>query len=1036
MHSSALSELRSKQSSPPLLHLDTLGLTSWDTSILDSDDLAALWNAFTKCKKVLSDGYRLENITWRLWQREQILVSGVKLHPPSNHSSSSSSSSSLQSSHSILSDSFTIPISPPISTFSNLNSSFQTPSSNSNLNHLSPSSTPITPRPSSHPHQSTSHPNQSTSPSHQSTSHPNQSSEQSPQSPRDVSHILPPPRPNSITPTSFGAIIDTLLPMDLVAEQAHAKELLASSTRLNSTATSTTNTNATVLTPHLILLDNEHPPDPGTHQQEQQRLTYLNPSSYSSNHSSSASSSSDTPIRLKAPPRIVNIAPTPPSASPAVTAPTSPIMGPASSSSPTQLPFSHIQSLLTVSPSLTLPCHLTSSPADEVDKRNLQPVDPTTLCTRQSSKNTLTGLQPRRPLCVKQYSSSSTTTSSMGFKSIGTSPSVDERECTSSTSKAASKKPSIRGPTGVKHRLNPRRTNSTSGIKLGSTRRPISYLRSVSGGGTTTRSVSPNLGTSKQKSEEWNQEDDKVNQHQSILTSESPSLIGTSQLSKLTDESSPLILSTARPSPIPSTSLLPNLLDESTSGNHSNPTSCSSSSLMSPVIPVTPNNSKASNTPVFTMTSPNNSPSIFLPSAPPPTPAENGVPLPTTMSAGIEKSNAIAAAGIPTSQLQVANGKKKAKFYINGYETEDDGVLSPPSVPNPAPISAPNPISQGTIASTSSNNPTDPIIGRLRPVQERVISEAEESEDDDDEDEWDSSYSDSSDEGEAEAELARKKAQEAYHRQLFAKKSFTVDPSSAPIKRAGLSMLFHPETNASGHHPTKSSSSHKSKEDLGRNQSAIELRRKVEGMSGISSHSSIMAPMRPSSLIKSKSTVAVPILVSNHSQDPILPSGGSSSHQSKVLPTPVTNLKNLHTSPIRRKPPTDVEYSSDEDDEDADQEEDGGEDAEVINREVAALPLSPRTTRRNMLANEMTESVRRNLLWERQLRNNLLGNGPIVGTSSNHPSNPSIKKNDPNPKHLDRSQSNGVVTGGTGAGTGVEKEVTKHYTKGLHRSVW
>ncbi|KAF2858689.1 DUF1752-domain-containing protein [Piedraia hortae CBS 480.64] len=34
----------------------------------------------------------------------------------------------------------------------------------------------------------------------------------------------------------------------------------------------------------------------------------------------------------------------------------------------------------------------------------------------------------------------------------------------------------------------------------------------------------------------------------------------------------------------------------------------------------------------------------------------------------------------------------------------------------------------------------------------------------------------------------------------------------------------------------------------------------------------------------------------------------------------------------------------------------------------ASLALSPRTTRRNMLSTELTESLRKNLLWERQYR--------------------------------------------------------------------
>ncbi|GAA5855914.1 hypothetical protein JCM8547_000412 [Rhodosporidiobolus lusitaniae] len=44
---------------------------------------------------------------------------------------------------------------------------------------------------------------------------------------------------------------------------------------------------------------------------------------------------------------------------------------------------------------------------------------------------------------------------------------------------------------------------------------------------------------------------------------------------------------------------------------------------------------------------------------------------------------------------------------------------------------------------------------------------------------------------------------------------------------------------------------------------------------------------------------------------------------------------------------------------------------------VVAPPQTPRTTRRAMLATELSESLRRNLLWERQMRNRVMGgNGP------------------------------------------------------------
>ncbi|POY72498.1 hypothetical protein BMF94_4324 [Rhodotorula taiwanensis] len=44
--------------------------------------------------------------------------------------------------------------------------------------------------------------------------------------------------------------------------------------------------------------------------------------------------------------------------------------------------------------------------------------------------------------------------------------------------------------------------------------------------------------------------------------------------------------------------------------------------------------------------------------------------------------------------------------------------------------------------------------------------------------------------------------------------------------------------------------------------------------------------------------------------------------------------------------------------------------------EVVAPPQTPRTTRRAMLATELSESLRRNLLWERQTRNKVLGGQP------------------------------------------------------------
>lgn len=49
------------------------------------------------------------------------------------------------------------------------------------------------------------------------------------------------------------------------------------------------------------------------------------------------------------------------------------------------------------------------------------------------------------------------------------------------------------------------------------------------------------------------------------------------------------------------------------------------------------------------------------------------------------------------------------------------------------------------------------------------------------------------------------------------------------------------------------------------------------------------------------------------------------------------------------------------------------------------IAFTPRTTRRSMLSTEMSESLRRNLLWERQSRNKLLGLAPAGQQQALHP---------------------------------------------------
>lgn len=307
--------------------------------------------------------------------------------------------------------------------------------------------------------------------------------------------------------------------------------------------------------------------------------------------------------------------------------------------------------------------------------------------------------------------------------------------------------------------------------------------------------------------------------------------------------------------------------------------------------------------------------------------------------------------------------------------------------------------------------------------QEPVISEAPDEEaagdasEGSNSDEWGSEYSD--DEPDEEAleraeEIERRRQQEAYHRQLFAKKHFLPSPAQAPIRRAGLSMLFHPELNHLRHHPQPDrASAHPVQapvEGPNRNQSAIELRHGLRGNSltplasgsgsgsAPGSGSTQRAPVpRPSSLIKSKSTIAVPVLAGQ--EPPVMvqrpPSLAGSVHQKPAR----------HPSRLGARPDN-VEFSDDDSDSDMEPE------TEAVRRrpEPVAPPLSPRTTRRNMLANEMTESVRRNLLWERQMRTQSMG---IV------PTRQSLLQDQaaiPEPREPTQEY--------------------KHFSKGFHRSGW
>lgn len=64
-----------------------------------------------------------------------------------------------------------------------------------------------------------------------------------------------------------------------------------------------------------------------------------------------------------------------------------------------------------------------------------------------------------------------------------------------------------------------------------------------------------------------------------------------------------------------------------------------------------------------------------------------------------------------------------------------------------------------------------------------------------------------------------------------------------------------------------------------------------------------------------------------------------------------------------------------------------------INLPEAAAPQTPRTTRRNMLRDELSESLRQNLLWERQSRSRMLGLGaPMAPINQPQPQAPGHRR--------------------------------------------
>ncbi|KAI8445853.1 hypothetical protein BY996DRAFT_8465475 [Phakopsora pachyrhizi] len=755
---------------------------------------------------------------------------------------------------------------------------------------------------------------------------------------------------------------------------------------------------------------------------------------------------------LQAPPRIVNIAPTPPPASPAVTAPPSPAVH--------HSPLCHNPHPQLLSP---VPSLLTS---EAFTKPNLSSPN-----SDSSSYHQHEGVHVQRPAIGQRYSSDSASASSIGCRSVATSPSIQGQDETAGrVTPLASTDKRLQASVRTTSRCNVSHRRATSTIGFKNKRKPYAFSRTLSG--SSTRSASPKAGGSSKIVGCVGSRGKGVQGDHAIadVSSNKPSDLEPFLEPNSSDASvaTGTALSMHGGSTVPvSKAKVARASFAFVNQSHRSGSSVDGSlaSANSLVVPVTPNNSQVSpslqlrqGTTSTASSQITQCSSAFLPSAPPPTPAQNGVPLPTTMSARIGKSRAVEKKAEISFLKEVSTTeaialKKKAKFYINGYETEEDAVLSSLSVPSQVGAHIPPGEVRGNLSNQqltsevqSSEMLRNPSHGSKAAPTKTNDGDDEEDSDGSDSDEWGSEYSDDDCDEEEEIaerlrleELERKRQQEEYHRHLFAKKHFIQRNTSAiqdgesglppPIKRAGLSMLFHPELNHLKHHPQQKAVAESTAGATvaggpNRNQSAIELRQGPrrpmnitrQSNEGDTSRRSFHAIPRPSSLIKSKSSIAVPVLAGHRppemvERSPSINSGGSSlphhvaeragiggSGSGKSGGTnPITdvgiNKHQRHPSRLKGKPEN-IEYS---DDDESEEEQVGREEQErkldqlalVANRGARAIaarpepiapPLSPRTTRRNMLANEMTESVRRNLLWERQIRTQSWG--IVVGVAS------------------------------------------------------
>ncbi|GAA5998290.1 uncharacterized protein JCM10292_001100 [Rhodotorula paludigena] len=377
--------------------------------------------------------------------------------------------------------------------------------------------------------------------------------------------------------------------------------------------------------------------------------------------------------------------------------------------------------------------------------------------------------------------------------------------------------------------------------------------------------------------------------------------------------------------------------------------------------------------------------------APPPTPMANTASLaasPPRPSASSRNGPSTAtplkvpppAAAAPTpgpSAFQrgpKAPGTGKKIFFISSPESDEDHssrsresrgmkvVVTPPSANKPrSPRSFPR---------ASPQRPGD-VKGK-QPVVQLASADA----DDDDDDEWDSDSDDDSSgwgsEYSTESDIGRNSAANGpggrragadQQSALFAKRpagELQRTASTATMGGPGeltrrppglLSQLFHPDQFV---------------DDSDRARSSVDvMRRNHKSMSALPTLSQLHAskstgaldkgrapgPQRSKSFLRGKP---------DHVE---LESSSEEEGDEKAAPTPGTGGGSS-------------EYEDVDDDAEAQQAAAAAlarRQRELEEAAVLAPPQTPRTTRRAMLATELSESLRRNLLWERQMRNRVMG---------------------------------------------------------------